>query len=561
MAISNERSQLRRAFRKALRTVAAITSIVCCSGFALAQERPVSQWNMTNSNVSIDMSSNRQSMQMVVNTSREITADQSFKRVRIQNPNVLTALPLEGGNRLQISAIATGVTQVDLLGADDSVHTIEVMVLGDVRELEAILRQQFPDANLSVVPVQQGCIVSGYVTSDEHVNLVMSIAELYFPTVINKVSVTGVHTIQLETQIMEVSRTKLRELGIDWAFGNGNDAISSTVGGLVTATGTTFGASGSETFKLGVIENGSEFFSAVRALRQNNLVKVLASPTLTAVDGRPASFNSGGEIPIVVPAGLGQVAIQFREFGTRLDFVAKVRGGGRIWLEVRPYVSEIDPSRAVRIDGIDVPGLRSRFLETGVELGAGQTLALAGLLQVRTESINTGIPVLADIPWIGTFFRSVKEEQNEIELLITVTPNYAGPMDPHEVPMAAPGTSSDSPTDRELYMRGYMETPIGGGPSFGATPNHGVPSLIQSIPGTSMQNYSGPTYEIPPLAVPPQAEAVPPQPIPNPAAMSVGPNAPKLARPMNYLPPPASMQQPSYYPAQGSGANGDAIVR
>ena len=88
------------------------------------------------------------------------------------------------------------------------------MVIGDVRELEAILRREFPDANLSVMPVQQGCIVSGYVTSDEHVNLVISIAELYFPTVINKVTVTGVHTIQLETQIMEISRTKLRELGI-----------------------------------------------------------------------------------------------------------------------------------------------------------------------------------------------------------------------------------------------------------------------------------------------------------------------------------------------------------
>jgi pilus assembly protein CpaC len=202
-------------------------------------------------------------------------------------------IPLEGGNRLQISAVALGVTQVDLLGADDSVHTIEVMVLGDVRELEAILRQQFPDANLQVVPVQQGCIVSGFVTSDEHVNHVVSIAELYFPTVINKVNVTGIHTIQLETQIMEVSRTKLRELGVDWAFGNGDDHISQSVGGLLTTTaGGVVSATGTDTFKLGVIQGGSSFFTSIRALRRNNLVKVLASPTLTAVDGRPASFNA-----------------------------------------------------------------------------------------------------------------------------------------------------------------------------------------------------------------------------------------------------------------------------
>ncbi|MCA9159110.1 MAG: pilus assembly protein N-terminal domain-containing protein, partial [Planctomycetales bacterium] len=291
----------------------------------MAQAPLHSQWELTNTHVSLEnAASARQTMQMVVNTSREITANQVFKRVRIQNPNVLSAVPLEGGNRLQISAISTGVTQVDLLGADESVHSIEVMVLGDVRELEAILRQQFPDANLQVVPVQTGCIVSGFVTSDEHVNQVITIAELYFPTIINQVSVTGVHTIQLETQIMEVSRTKLRELGVDWALSNGDDIVKTTL------------KTGAETFSVGVIENSTSFLTSIRALKRANLVKVLASPTLTAVDGRPASFNSGGEFPILIPAGLGQVGVQFREFGTRLDYVAKVRGGGRIWLEVRP---------------------------------------------------------------------------------------------------------------------------------------------------------------------------------------------------------------------------------
>ncbi len=551
-------NSLGRLFVGALACAAATFGDASRSPSCLAQEQPVSQWAMTNSNISLESAAERQMMQMVVNTSREITADQSFKRIRIQNPNVLTALPLEGGNRLQISAIATGVTQIDLLGADDSVHTVEVMVLGDVRELEAILRQQFPDANLQVTPVQQGCIVSGFVTSDEHVNQVITIAELYFPTVINKVTVTGVHTIQLEAQIMEISRTKLRELGIDWAFANGDDAITQSVGGLLGAAGNTFTPTGSETFTLGVVENSSTFFSAVRALRQNSLVKVLASPTLTAIDGRPASFNSGGEIPIVVPAGLGQVGVQYREFGTRLDYVAKVRGNGRIYLEVRPYVSEIDPSRGVSIQGVSVPGLRSRFLETGVELGAGQTLALAGLLQVRTETISTGLPILADMPYLGALFRSTKEEQNEIELLITVTPNFAGPMDPHQVPCAALGVGSDSPTDHELYWRGYMETPTeacgdcgigpGGIPGMGL-PGPGVPGngLIEELPTVS-------PYEGPPQAsFPGYGTSAAPnrlaQPVPNPAAFNTGPDVPKLVtRPGFGVQRNYSLQQPSSYP-------------
>ncbi len=155
---------------------------------------------------------NRQNVKMVINTSREISTEKPFQKVRIQNPNILQVLPLEGGNRLQISAVQAGVTTLDLLAGDDSVHTIEVMVIGDSRELDALLREIFPGSNLKVTPVQQGCIVSGIVTSDTDVQDVIQIAELYFPTVVNRISVLGVHTIQLETQIMEVSRTKLRQL-------------------------------------------------------------------------------------------------------------------------------------------------------------------------------------------------------------------------------------------------------------------------------------------------------------------------------------------------------------
>lgn len=560
------RGWFRRLFQATL--CAALTVGSCGGSIAMGQAPLHSQWAMTNAHISLDSASQeRQAIQMVVNTSREITASQVFKRVRIQNPNVLSAVPLEGGNRLQISAIATGVTQVDLLGADDSVHSIEVMVLGDVRELEAILRQQFPDANLQVVPVQQGAIVSGFVTSAEHVNHVISIAELYFPTVINKVNVTGVHTIQLEAQIMEVSRTKLRELGIDWAFANGDDFVTQSVSGLISSAGSAVVSTGHETFSVGVVEKGSSFFTAIRALRRNNLVKVLASPTLTAIDGRPASFNAGGEFPIPVPAGLGQVGIQFREYGTRLDYVAKVQGNGRIALEVRPYVSEIDFSRTLSINGTTVPGLRSRYLETAVELGAGQTLALAGLLQVKSETINSGFPLLADMPYVGALFRTTREEQNEIELLITVTPNFAGPMDPHEVPRSSPGTTTQSPTDRDLYMRGFVETPVSN--DYGAAGEQFNPGLIQDVPaGEPLPPGIVPSGQYPSGQYPggygvnqptrPRGMLPPVTPVPNPPS-SNGINAPGLAQQptmvaqQDYYPQPASAIQPANRPGPSTG--------
>ena len=103
--------------------------------------------------------------------------------------------------------------------------------------------------------------------------------------------------------------------------------------------------------------------------------------------------------------------------------------------------------------------LRNRWVDTAVEMRAGQTLALAGLIQDRVESQNRGIPVLADLPWAGTMFRRVVQSTNEIELLVLVRPEYADAMDKHEVPMFGPGEHTEPPNDEELYMRGYMEVP------------------------------------------------------------------------------------------------------
>ncbi len=429
-------------------------------------------------------------IQLIVNTSQNIVLDKVIDTVQIYNDAIVHAKPISRSEIL-VSALATGVSQVDLKTRDDEVYSLEIVVTGDARELKAILSQQFPTATLDVMPIQQAIVISGQVTSDEHVEQVVAIAEQYYPTVINRIEVIGVHTIMLHTQVMEVSRTKLRELGVDWAAGFGNDFVTQSVSGLV-APGSIDGSllsTGNETIKFGVIDGNNRFFGLIRALKQNNLAKILADPTVVAIDGRPASFNSGGEFPILVPAGLGQVGVEFREFGTRLDFVAKVRGDGRIWLEVRPTISEIDPGRSVTLNGTSIPGLRSRFVETAVELKAGETLALAGLLQMRTESETRGLPWLSDLPYLGALFRSNREVQNEVELLIMVTPNFAGPMQPEDVPHGGPGYNSISPLDKELYLNGYTEVPNVCGPDGlplvdpNCPPANGASmEIIQSVP-------------------------------------------------------------------------------
>ena len=427
----------------------------------------------------------QQSLQMVVTTSQYLTFPQAILKATIQNDAAIQ-VQASGRNEVLVSAVATGVAQIDLLGADDTVYNVQVVVTGDARELKAILTQQFPTATFEITPIQQAVILSGTVTADEHVEQAVTIAEQYYGTVINRIEVIGVHTIMLQTQVMEVSRTKLQQLGIDWSMGFGNDFVTQRASGLIPGVvglipaGESiqpFASTGGETFKFGIINNGNAFFGLLQALREKKLAKLMADPTVVAVDGRPASFNSGGEFPILVPTGLGQPpSVTFKEFGTRLDFVAKVRGDSRIWLEVRPYISEIDPSLTVTINGNTIPGVRHRWVDTAVELRAGQTLALAGLLQMRSETASVGLPVLSDIPYLGALFRSNRESQNEIELLIMVTPNFAGAMDCHEVPPGGPGYNSNAPLGQELMGKGYIEVPPGCSPQGSCPPGNCPPS-------------------------------------------------------------------------------------
>ncbi len=186
---------------------------------------------------------------------------------------------------------------------------------------------------------------------------------------------------------------------------------------------------------------------------------MLAEPTVVATHGRPARFTVGGKLPYVIPTGNGAVTISYEEFGTSVDFLPFVVGPGRIRLEVRPEVKEPDDSRSINSAGLLVPAFTQRYVETAVELQAGQTFAIAGLLQSRTEAVSRATPFFGELPYIGVMFRRVTDRRNDIELLITVTPELVDAMDPHEVPPGGPGLNSMSPNDHDLYINGHIEVP------------------------------------------------------------------------------------------------------
>ena len=385
-------------------------------------------------------------MEMTVGSSRRLVLGQNIPEAQVQNPAILELTPL-APDTIQVSAKESGVTQVSLWGQDGKVYTIDVIVYADAQALTMLLKSQFPSSVLKVIPVASGVLISGYVDQAEQVDLVIRIAEDYYPKVINNMTVSGVQQVLLKVKVMEVSRTKLRTLGFDFSVIAATGSFVSTPAGILA---------GAETIAFDVIGNDNTFTGVLEALREDKLGKILAEPNIVAVSGRPSFFEVGGEVGYVQStSNTGVAQIGWKEYGTRVDFVAIVLGNGRIRLEVRPRISEIDPVTSIN----GQLALRTRTADTGVELQAGQTLAIAGLVQDRVEATNRGLPWVSELPYLGTFFRRVEEKRNEVELLILVTPELVDAMDASEVPPCGPGMRTTSPNDGQLFLKGHLEVP------------------------------------------------------------------------------------------------------
>ncbi len=172
--------------------------------------------------------------------------------------------------------------------------------------------------------------------------------------------------------------------------------------------------------------------ATIRDLQSRNLVQVLAEPNVLAINGKSASFLAGGEFPYPTlqggGAGLGSVTIQFREFGIRLGFRPLLTPRGTIRLQVTPEVSALDYANGLTFQGFTIPGLTTRRVQSEIELEAGQSFAIGGLLDNRLTEIMTKIPGLADIPWLGKIFQSRSTSKNNTELIVLVTPEIVQPI-------------------------------------------------------------------------------------------------------------------------------------
>jgi pilus assembly protein CpaC len=181
---------------------------------------------------------------------------------------------------------------------------------------------------------------------------------------------------------------------------------------------------------------GTKHLLALLDLEESNgRATTLAEPNLMAGNKDSASFLAGGEIPIPIlqpgaAGGASQVTIQFKEFGVRLSFVAEILSDSLVKLHVRPEVSSLDFVNGITLSGFRIPALRTRRVETTVDVRRDQSMIISGLFNNDQELVTTGLPILKDLPVIGQLFSSKSWRNNESELLVVVTPIIVDPLDP-----------------------------------------------------------------------------------------------------------------------------------
>lgn len=271
--------------------------------------------------------------------------------------------------------------------------------------------------------------------------------------------------ILLKVRFASVDRSKSAALGIN-LFSTG---ATNTVGGVTTQqfSAPTITKTGnapatvtlSDALNLLVLRPDLNLGATIKALESQGLLEVLAEPNVLAIDGRKASFLAGGEFPFPTIQGggngVGQVTIQFREYGIRLNFTPKRTPRGTIHLDVSPEVSALDYTNGLTVQGFTVPALTTRKMSTEVELSEGQSFAIGGLLDNRLTKTFEKVPFLGDIPGLGKFFQSQSVSRNNTELLVIVTPEIVRPI---PAGMAAPTVAMP-----EKFMKpnttGEMRTP------------------------------------------------------------------------------------------------------
>ena len=477
----NRRSSLIRSF--------ALACAIACAAVATPDVWAASQIvRPTGAPITVDVSKG-----VIVRLDRPCSsvfvADPDIADVQLKSPTVL-----------YIMGKGAGSTTIYAVDQQDTVLLNSVVnVQQDVGRLARDIRQIDPSGHVVAKAIDDSIVLEGTVKDAAQGDDIRKMAARYVanPTqVVNRLKIDAPNQIDLHVRVAEVQRSVLKQFGVNWAA-VGQGMAHDPVFGLISAgTGTSLFPTtpGSNSFGNSLVPSNTLIGNALNnnlfatyqssqlklnalidALAQNGLITILAEPNLVTVSGQKASFLAGGEFPIPIAQGgtSNSVTIEWKQFGVSLNFTPTILADGRIGLHVAPEVSQLAPQDGITVGGVSIPGLTTRRADTTVELGSGQSFAIAGLLQNQTQQQIQAYPWIGDIPVIGSLFRSTAFQRGETELMILVTPYLVNPVSS----ATALQTGNDgfyAPNDADRVLKG----------SLNAAPN-GDPAPGKPAPGTA----------------------------------------------------------------------------
>lgn len=379
---------------------------------------------------------------------------------------------------IMVAGRGVGETSVIAVDAQDNVILQgTVNVTHNLSRLTRALGDINADNKVSATSADNAIVLKGKADSPVMAEKLQRLASGFLSNdrqqVINMIDTSGSDQVMLKVKVVELQRSELKRFGINWesvlrtgsfvfGLGQGRDFIGNTLDASGNASLFDRSPTGENSLFAGYNDGRSSLNTMIDALEADGLISVLAEPNLTTRSGQQASFLAGGEIPIPVQGENNTVTIQYRQFGVSLQFTPIVLSKDKISLTVLPEVSALsEENRVTTTSGVSVPSITTRRASTTVDLGTGQTFAVAGLLRNDTSNNISKFPFLGDVPVLGTLFRSTSFRNDQTELVILVTPYIVKPVDdPTKFATPLDGLVQANDFERILLGRLTSETPM-----------------------------------------------------------------------------------------------------
>ncbi|MEX0618121.1 MAG: type II and III secretion system protein family protein [Pseudohongiellaceae bacterium] len=400
-----------------------------------------------------------QELSLPVGKSQIIRSGQPLTQVVVGNPEIADVQLLNESQFLVLGQ-SPGTTNVAFWDDNSNIVAVLDVVVGfDLEALKRQLNEVLPNESQVEVRSSNGRVVlSGQVSGAGPQETVLALTESYAgENIVNLMQVGGGQQVLLEARIAEVKRNRLRGLAAQTQLEG--DLGSETVFDLFT------GIPLQNAFGGGLLVQdtslGKSLLVNLEALERDGAAQVLAEPNIVSLSGQEASFLVGGEFPVpIAQTGVQNAAItiQWKEFGVGLNFTPTVLSDRRINLRLSTEVSDLDTTTGTSVFGTQVPGLRTRRASTTIELGDGNSFAIAGLLQNDISSLISRYPGLGNIPVLGALFRSTDFQREETELVIIMTPRLVRSVE--EGDLRDPLESFVPPNRWDLYGLGLPEAEV-----------------------------------------------------------------------------------------------------